>query len=312
MRPRRIAIGGLPYFGRMLAELLTHSGWEARYLESAGKRPNAWVATGAALVGADIVYLLGGQVERWSRPDWLARFARRPIVMHWLGSDVTYALAAAQHGRLSQRLVSQPIHWAEVEWTSDELRSLGIQPEVVPLTSTRLARESSPLPPVFTVLSYLPGARPDFYGRATVMSLARSLPEIRFLIAGSEGPASPPLPNVEFLGWVENMQPVYARTSVLLRIPEHDGLSFMVLEAMAAGRHVIWNHTLAGVLGAANEGEARAHLKRLLAQQRAGRLPLNSAGQLAVKNGYSPDRVRDEILNRFDRILVSESASSFC
>ncbi|HTE86393.1 MAG TPA: glycosyltransferase [Dehalococcoidia bacterium] len=313
MRPRRILIGGLPYFGRMLAGLLTNEGWQARYLESARGRPGGWMATAAAVARTDLVYLVGGQIERWSRPDWLTRAVRRPIVMHWLGSDITYALAAAARGRASSRLVTRPTHWTEVVWTADELRPLGIRAEVVALTSTRFVREAQPLPDTFTVLTYLPVARPDFYGRALVMRLAEALPEVRFIVVGSasavgEGLVPSHVPaNVEFLSWVEDMAPVYARSTVLLRMAEHDGLSFMVLEALAAGRHVIWNHPLECVLYAADEAQARDRLELLLGEHRAGPLALNASGRRSVMETHSPERVRDEILTRFERLLGEQS-----
>jgi len=87
-------------------------------------------------------------------------------------------------------------------------------------------------------------------------------------------------------------------------MPEHDGLSFMVLEALSAGRHVIWNHPFGGVLEAGNEAEAGLHLRRLLAQHSAGQLALNEVGRDAVRDRYSPSRVREEILGRFERLIA--------
>lgn len=287
----------------MLASLLTVDGWDARYVESAGLRPDAWLTTATSVLRADLVYLIGGQVQRWSRPDLLTRLSRRPIVMHWVGSDVTYALSAARNGRASRRLIRRPVHWTEVEWTANELRPLGIDAAIVPLTSTRLPGEPQPLPETFTVLAYLPKDRPSFYGAEGVIRLAESLPAAHFLVAGSEGDGIIAPENVEFLGWVADMAPVYARSSVLLRLPRHDGLSFMVLEALAAARHVIWTHPLEGVLRVEGEDEARAQLQRLFAEHRAGTLDLNSPGRTFVAESLSTGIVRAEILRRFAALL---------
>jgi glycosyltransferase involved in cell wall biosynthesis len=302
VKARRIVIGGLPYFGRMLASLLTGDGWEARYVASAGLRPGGWISTAAAIGGADLVYLVGGQVERWSRPDWLARVTRVPIVMHWIGSDVTYALAAARRGRASRTLITSLTHWAEVDWTARELEPLGITADRVALTPARLNFDLPPLPENFTVLTYLPQARPSFYGLDRVIALASALPEVRFLVAGSDG-SSLTTQNLEFLGWVTGMRQVYARTSVLVRLPDHDGLSFMVLEAMASGRHVIWNHPFAGVSEAHSSEEALVHLRRLIDQHRSGSLQPNLAGREYVQASLSPEAVRSEILGRFSSIV---------
>jgi glycosyltransferase involved in cell wall biosynthesis len=300
---RRVVIGGLPYFGRMLAGLLSGDGWDVRYLPSAGLRPHAWAASAAQLARADLVYLVGGQIERWSRPDWLLRFGRHPVVMHWVGSDVTHALAVAERGRLSARLVRRPVHWAEAPWTAEELRPLGIEADVVPLAPARLP-EAAPLPADFTVLSYLAEPRPDFYGRAAVLDLARALPEAHVLIAGSEGRGWEAPANVEFLGWQREMAPIYVRSSVLVRLPMHDGLSFMVLEALAAGRHVIWNHPLVGVLEAPDARAAGHQLGVLLEAHRAGSLRQNEVGAAFVRQHHAPVQIRSQILSRFQALIA--------
>ena len=298
-----IAVGGLPYFGRMLADELSTKGWHCRYVASAGRNPIAWAATAKSVASADLVYLIGGQIERWSRPDWLARMVRKPIVMHWVGSDVTYAFGAARRGRASPLLIRRPVHWTEVPWTAAELRPLGIHAEVMPLTSARLPSRPQPLPETFTVLTYLPDARPGFYGRETVLNLAAALRDVHFLVAGTYGVGWEATPNLEFLGWQRDMEPVYARSSVLLRLPEHDGLSFMVLEALAAGRYVIWNHPLVGAVEARDDTEALNFIQQLRDDHHAGRLTLNETGIRAVRERYAPERVRAEILNRFEAIL---------
>lgn len=298
-----IAVGGLPYFGRMMADELSGNGWHCRYVASAGRNPVAWVATAKLVASADLIYLVGGQIERWSRPDWLVRVVRKPVVMHWVGSDVTFALAAARGARASLRLLQRPVHWTEAPWTSAELRPLGINASVVPLTSARLSSRPQPLPESFTVLAYLPDARPSFYGRELVLRLAAALHDVRFLVAGARGVGWEATPNVEFLGWQRDMEPVYARSSVLLRLPEHDGLSFMVLEALAAGRYVIWNHSQEGAFEAHDEPEASTLIQRLRNNHNAGSLTLNEAGIRTVRERYAPERVRADILNRFEAIL---------
>lgn len=302
-RPLRVVIGGLPYFGRMLAELLNGDGWECRYLPSAGVRPWDWAATATALAGAGVVYLVGGQLERWSRPDLLLRFGRSPVVMHWVGSDVTYALAVARRGKLSQRLLKGPVHWAEAPWTAAELASLGVAAAIVPLVPARLPESVPPLPPRFTVLSYLPDSRAAFYGRDTVFALASALPQVRFLVAGGTGRAQTAPPNVEFLGWLTQMAPVYAESTVLLRLPEHDGLSFMVLEALTAGRHVIWNHPFEGVFKAYGASEAQRRIEWLLMEHQRGALGVNETGIRLMRDRYAPERVRDALRSRLSALF---------
>ena len=304
MKARRILIGGLPYFGRMLAGLLDGDGWEARYIDPPGGSLATWLAGAQALRQADIIYLIGGQLQRWSRPDVLMRLGKRPVVMHWVGSDVTFARNVVRARRASRALLRSPQHWAEVSWTARELRELGVNAEIVPLTSTRIHADVQPLPPDFTVLTYLPATRPDFYGRELVMRLAAETLEMRFLVVGSTGEGWNAPANVEFLGWRQEMDAVYARSTALLRLPAHDGLSFMVLEALAAGRYVFWNHPLEGVIQVSDANTAWTELQRLLARHRSGRLELNEPGRSAVREHFAPERVRAEILGRFERLML--------
>jgi hypothetical protein len=302
VRRPRVLIGGLPYFGHMLAGLLAVNGWEMRYLESPRYRPSDWMHAARAIAWADLVYLIGGQIQRGSRPDWLSRLGR-PLVMHWVGSDVSFARSVVEKGLVSDRLTSGPAHWVEVPWTGAELAQIGIRAEVVPLTSARLPIIMAPMPEQFTVLTYLPPDRPEFYGSADILRLAESLPDVHFLVAGSAGMQQATPSNVRFLGWREDMAPVYAASSVLLRQPDHDGLSFMVLEALAAGRYAIWNRVLQGATHAATYDEALVALTSLRDQHRAGALRANEAGRDEVARSYSVDRVRSEILGRFESIL---------
>jgi hypothetical protein len=223
--------------------------------------------------------------------------------MHWLGSDVTYALAAARSGRASARLQRRPVHWAEVDWTASELEPLGISADLVPLTSTRMDFNIVPFPETFTVLTYLPEGRPEFYGQEIVANLASALPGVRFLVAGNAGEARPTADNIAYLGWVPEMRDVYARSNVLLRMPIHDGLSFMVLEALACGRYVIWNHPLAGVIEAHSGDEALASLRLLADEHQSGKLQPNVPGRDFVQKTLSPEAVRSEILSRFAAII---------
>jgi hypothetical protein len=303
VKPRRVVIGGLPYFGRMLAGSLATEGWDTQYLESPGRRPGAWLHTARAIAQADLVYLIGGQIQRGSRPDWLVRLGR-PVVMHWVGSDVSFAREVHAKRQVSDGLRRRPVHWVEVPWTGSELTSLGVAAEVVPLTSARLPSTVAPMPSRFTVLTYLPSARPEFYGRATVFRLAERLPGIRFLVAGSSRMRERIPANVEMIGWQQDMEPIYAESTVLIRQPEHDGLSFMVLESLAAGRYVIWNHEIDGVTHAASQDEAFDALTSLLERHERGELGTNELGRAAVARSYSIERIRSDILGRFEAILA--------
>lgn len=291
----RVAIGGTPYFGRRLAALLDGAGWRARYLETRRWQSVAALRALHAVRRADVLYQVGGQVARRSRPDALLAVVRRPTVMHWTGSDVLYARDVVARGRVSERLRARCTHLAGAPWLVDELRGLGIVAHWTPHSAVDAPSRLPPLPERFAVLSYLRPGREDFYGLNVLLRAARALPDVDFFVVGCERLPGATCQNLRCLGWQRDMAPVYARTHVLLRLAAHDGLSFMVQEALAFGRYAIWNHPFPGVIEAGDADEACRRLAMLVTRHRAGALPLNRAGAAHVRERYHPRRIRDEL-----------------
>ncbi|MGD9890224.1 MAG: hypothetical protein AB7N70_34495 [Dehalococcoidia bacterium] len=298
-QPRRVVFGGMPYFGRRLAGLLVGDGWQARYLETRGW--GAWAAVAAMQPArtADLVCMVGGQIGRLSRPHLLALALRRPLAMLWAGSDVLYARRVTAAGRVAGVLVRGVSHWAGAPWLAEELKLLGVDARWLPHSWVDAPATLPPLPAPgaapFTVLTYLPEQRAAFYGGATVLHLARALPDVQVLVTGA---ASLPwdLPaNVRCLGWVDEMAPVYAQSHVLLRLPRHDGLSFMVQEALAFGRYAVWNYPFQGAIQAGNGDAAIAGIRDLARRHAEGYLPLNEAGATYVRERFSAGRIRADL-----------------
>lgn len=82
-------------------------------------------------------------------------------------------------------------------------------------------------------------------GVETFTELARRLPDRRYVgVRGGYGAQRPPeLPNVEVLGPVADMRPVYARTRVLLMPSRIETWGMTAVEAMSAGIPVIAHPT---------------------------------------------------------------------
>ena len=102
------------------------------------------------------------------------------------------------------------------------------------------------MPPRPAVLAYWSPARRGFYGGPIVDELAEGFPEVRFLVVGSAGRGEPQHPNMDYLGRLPNLEGIYGQVTALVRIPEHDSLSVMVLEALARGRWAIYNSRVGG------------------------------------------------------------------
>ncbi|MBC5805438.1 MAG: hypothetical protein DLM53_03215 [Candidatus Eremiobacter antarcticus] len=309
---RRVLITGLPYFTKRIAALLDDREWCSRIVvQNASPTPlhkrayHAQLLLGVPM--CDVVYQIGGPFLE-DRVITAAKIFGRPVVLHWVGSD---AARAREEARVRQQDKSSIVHhWADAPWLVEELAQAGVSAVVVPSCGVTL-RPASPLPAgALTVLAYLPDSRWDFYGGRLIEELARELPDVNFLVAANEGHGRSLSANVTFLGWRSTMDEIYERCHALVRMPEHDGLSSMVIEALAAGRHVVWNHRMPGCLYALTADDMRARVLELRQLQQAGRLSLNHAGKEYADSEFAVATVAEKMHTRFESILTSRSPTT--
>jgi len=174
---------------------------------------------------------------------FLAKLLGKKTICHWIGSDILQVLKNRK-SRLKVKLLDGIIdlHLAGSETLVEELRTVGIKAQWMPLVSQIEVVSIPPFPQRFSVLSYVSDTRPEFYGMSFICKLAQEFPDVDFLIVGTKGRELEKKSNVAYLGWQKDMRKIYNRTTVFLRFPQHDGLSLSVLESMAFGRQVIWNN----------------------------------------------------------------------
>jgi len=239
----------------------------------------------------DVVYQMGGPLVPRSIFEACKLF-HKPIVKHWLGSDTLRLHDADVRRQCASSIVT---NWADAPWLVDELKAEGISGEVMGLSPIAATAEL-PMPAApLTVLWFLPEDRFEFYGGQMALSLARAMPDARFLFVGCERRGRPAPANVEYLGFLDDIDLAYARAHVLVRMPDHDGLSQMVLEALNHGRYVVWNYPFEASMTASMEDEVAAHLNGLKQRLATGALPHNDAGRDYVRREYLGDVVADRI-----------------
>ena len=248
----------------------------------------------AELARADVIFAYWGTL-RHSRALDLALRMRKRVLLFWAGTDVFDALAAAEAGQVFEPLLDGCIHLCESEWLREELSTAGVSARVVPLAP--LVGPPGPsaieLPRTFSVVAYAGTPREDFYRLPEVIRLARTFPDVPFTICGTDGSSvgvEPP-PNVAFVGWIDDVASLYREATVFLRIPEHDGCSFSVREALAWGRHVIASYPYAHCLVGAEHARLVEHLRGLERLHREGALEPNWAGRDYVLEEYDEARV---------------------
>jgi glycosyltransferase involved in cell wall biosynthesis len=227
-----------------------------------------------------------------------AHHRRVPLVVIWAGTDVLVAASNPSKLEVTKRETSADL--AVSPWLAEELQAVGVPAVYQPLISAEPEPIIAPFPKRFTVLNYLPTPRRAFYGEELVYAIAREMTDTRFVVVGP-GPRNDRAPeNVQFLGQVTDINPVLDVSHVLLRLPQHDGQSMMVLEAMARGRHVVWNYDIPGVHVTQTPEDALAFLRVLRDRYARGVLNFNLAGREYVAANCSPPSIAagfEETLN---------------
>jgi hypothetical protein len=242
----RARVGGMPRWNRVMVSLLRSVGVDAFETHRWPDVPRLarWRGTWRELAGLDIEHVIfpgpPQRLERWARALGVR------VVYHFIGSDVLalQKLPPADRARRVTQLKRYGSAFvADGPDLQVELAELGVHASILRCIPLGLLGEVTPLPATFTVLSYW-SQRPEFYRASTVLRLASACPDVPFFIVGTDGAGLRAPPNVRFLGEVRDMDTVYERCSVLLRLPIHDGLPKMVLEAQARGRRVVCSQPL--------------------------------------------------------------------
>jgi hypothetical protein len=191
---------------------------------------------------------------------------RKKIIRFWVGTDVLHA-SENKKMRFMFKIFDKmaDLNITKAPWFVEKLKRVTIDSVFVPLNMPKIKKNHiESLPERYTILAYLPTARQEFYGSKIVIRLAREFPQIRFIIVANNGANLPALKNVEYLGWVTNMNKIYNQTSILLRMPEHDGLSGMIFDALARGRYVICSVRFPGCYYAKDYEDVKKYVNAIL------------------------------------------------
>ncbi len=302
MSGRRVLVIGLPFFGVRVAESLNSVGYEARYQPHPGKIASHWPRSGVEILQADVIYAIGSSIRNNSPLDLISR-AGKSMLIHWVGTDVSVAVADWREGQVSERVLKRSIHRADARWLIDELSVIGIHARERLLPIPVAIGSTQPMPERFQVLVYLPREPQEDYDVEATLNVIRALPEIPFAIVGGFQP-SELLPNVEVLGFVHDMPGVYRQCAALLRIMKHDGMSHSVIEAASFGRYVLWSYDMEGVTCVRDAEEAMGQLRALHARFDSGELPANLVGARHMQEKYNHERLLAQICRDLDRLLA--------
>jgi hypothetical protein len=244
---------------------------------------------------ADAVLVNWGTLIR-SRAFDLAFRLRKRVVQYWVGTDVLDALEVVQRGMAHPPYLEHCVHICEAAWTQEELSRIGIRAEVMPVGGmSSIAPNATELsePREFSILGYVGQERPDFYGLPSFIALAEAFPDVPFTLAGIASAPVPLPPNLQLLGWSDGEFRLYRDCAVFVRIPEHDGSSYSVREALTWERHVVASYPYPHCRHAPDYETLQAHVDDLRTQFASGRLAPNRDGREFVLREFDDRKVAE-------------------
>ena len=252
-----------------IARRLESAGCQAMFNRPADVALKQWIRR---VLRADVLmYITYGPCHPWfMRRVGVAAMLGRPMIRWWVGSDVLNAIqdpAVAAAARRMDRFVFRNL--THVPRLAEELAGVGVRAQVIPPPAPPVPSATAPCwsPQLArSILVYLPAERADFYGARVVEELAERRPDVAFYLLRDDGKRFAGRANVVSMPWTDDMESVYAKIGCLLRITEHDGLSRMVVEALARGKHVIFSWPLEGCILAHNAAEAEQALRTIEAK----------------------------------------------
>jgi hypothetical protein len=300
---RRVLVHGLPYFSQMFAEIMSGDGWEFCFYPDEGLfnlTALAW-----QLRGCDIAYQIGGRATL-GKFLWAAKYLNKTnMVMHWAGSDTLDERGFVALGRTDPWVKNDIHHWAESDWMVREVQDLGLRCEQVPLPSSKIPDRATALPAEFSVLVHMPAVEFGMlYGLDRILHVARSMPHIPFRLVGLKSGRILGAPeNLQIHERVKDLSAFYNAATVVWRPVRHDGLSFMVREALGYGRYVLYTYPFPGCVQVQSAEDAQREIQRLFELHESGELKINQTGESLVTQLYSTKHLRQQILSRLENLL---------
>jgi hypothetical protein len=290
---------GLPYFAQKLAKSLSEYDKQNTYVALDTNASNMdKMQYLLNLLSADTIYVISGTLAN-SKAVSLALRLGKKVVMHWVGTDVLKAAEVYQEKNFNADFISKVTHFCEVSWIQTSLQSIGINAEIVQFaTFGQKVLQNPKLPDKFSILTYISKGREEFYGINQVINLASDFPDIEINVVGISQLAQKTPKNIHLLGWVENIREKYENCVLYLRLPEHDGLAFSVLEALANGRYVGYTQKFDNCSYINNYECLKVTVNELYEKFRQGNLLPNEAGTKFVAQNFNQDKVLGTLVNR--------------
>ena len=296
----KILIVGLPLFAERLQKELTafdtaNSYYQLNTYYSRKDKLKAFFM----MPFMDVVFSINGTTSKSGVID-LALFFKKRVQFNWVGTDVLKALANKNR---NEKYISDVEHYCEVEWIQEELKPIGINAKLMNFVAFERAFDIPVLAKdQLNVLSYISDKRADFYGINEFLTLAKHFPSVNFYIAGTKAENYSPLPpNVQALGWVENMNELFDKVHVTLRFPEHDGLSSFILESLARGKQVIYKYPFNHCLSCESLDEMIETIEKIKSDFDNGKDLVNIEAKQFINEHFSKEKIFGDLIENWKK-----------
>lgn len=300
MKKKRVLIVGLPLFAKRLETWLRESDSQNKYI-ALDTYYNKWHKLLAIyhVITCDILYSINGTLNGSGIIDLAFKLKKR-VILHWVGSDVTNARKQVESGKQQESYLNAE-HYTNAPWLKKELELINIDARVQSIAGYDKDVKIEPLPKHLSILIYLPENRAEFYGKSAALKAAEMFPDIKFLVVGDIKPIQTAPQNIEFIGWVNDVNKWINKSVATIRYMEHDGLSGIVLESLARGRYVFYNRNLEGATYVENLDQLLSSIKELKDSFISGQLAINQKGIAMIRERYQ----KKDVIKGFLQIINS-------
>lgn len=298
----RVLISGLPLFSKRLADDLQEFDSQSSYhfLDTYNSK---WAQLKFLLLlpFSDVVISMNGVTDSSGSLDWVVRFKKK-LIMQWMGTDSLIAVQRSKEGTINRKYIDYATHFVDAPWLEDELKQIGV------ISQSLHFKYISAVHPLEkysenSVFSYLAQGREDFYGLKTIVKAAESFPELTFNLCGFKKSPYPLPSNINVLGWLStaDFTSFAQKSSVFLRLPEHDGFSVSVIESLGMGSEVLWTFKADYTTHINDSDEIVPQLKRVLEKVKNRGLVPNKESIDYVRSNFN----RADIIKKYIQKLHS-------
>lgn len=241
----------------------------------------------------------------------LAVAAGRPLIRKWSGTDVMRCVQNVEFRRQARTLdrVASLNLTSEAKYTQAELESAGFSVmRILPILAATTAFHVAEQKPL-ALLAYLPDMRPSFYGAQQVRYAAERNPDIQFIVVADNEHALVDLPNVESLGWVDDMEAIWSRVGGVIRLTIHDGLPRMVVEALARGKYVLFSYPLEGCWHVTDTTTLNVAIEAFKRERTINQPGIEAAKRLLQPNNHQ--RLLEILVDASIRPSLTDRANAF-